>query len=158
VEEAHAVQVVGYDNNLQAWLIKNSWGPKFAADGFAWVAFEAPGMCDLTDTYGFAFIPSQPQPTAQLAIAPAPGRKGCWVYQALVGDYPYAIASRVGMSVAQLLLDNLDVIKDPSTVAAGTRLLLCTDALYGEEEILGGRAAGGGQRPRGGGGGGGGPG
>jgi hypothetical protein len=125
MEDAHAVQVVGYDNARQAWLIKNSWGPGFAAKGFAWVAYDAPSMCDLLDTYGFTFIPDQPQPADMPPLAPAPGRKGCYTYRALAGDYPEGVASRVGIPVQQLLLDNLDTIKDPSSVPAGTTLRLC---------------------------------
>jgi hypothetical protein len=124
-EEAHAVQVVGYDNNRQAWLIKNSWGPGFASKGFAWVAFDAPGMCDRQDTYGFVFVPSQPRPADLPSVTPAPGRDGCYSYRAVAGDYPEGLASRVGIPVQRLLLDNLDVIQDPSVLPAGTTLLLC---------------------------------
>jgi hypothetical protein len=125
MEDAHAVQVVGYDNSRQAWLIKNSWGPGFAAKGFAWVAFDAPGMCDRQDTYGFVFVPSQPRPADLPSVTPAPGREGCYSYRAVAGDYPEGLASRVGIPVQQLLLDNLDVIQDPSVLPAGTTLLLC---------------------------------
>jgi hypothetical protein len=125
MEDAHAVQVVGYDNNRQAWLIKNSWGPGFADKGFAWVAFDAPGMCDRQDTYGFVFLALQPQPADQPRLTTAAGRKGCATYKAVAGDYPEGLASRVGIPVQRLLLDNLDVIKDPSTLPVGTTLLLC---------------------------------
>jgi hypothetical protein len=124
-EDAHAVQVVGYDNNRQAWLIKNSWGLGFGVNGFAWVGFDAPGMCDEKNTYGFAFFPSQPQPADLLQLTPAAGRKDCYTYKAVAGDYPEGLASRLDIPVQQLLLDNLDVIKDPSTLPAGTTLLLC---------------------------------
>jgi hypothetical protein len=127
--DAHAVQVVGYDNNRQAWLIKNSWGLGFGVNGFAWVGFDAPSMCDEKNTYGFAFFPSQPQPADLLQLTPAvssaAGRKDCYTYKAVAGDYPEGLASRLDMPLQQLLLDNLDVIKDPSTLSAGTTLLLC---------------------------------
>jgi hypothetical protein len=120
------VQVVGYDNNRQAWLIKNSWGPRFADKGFAWVGFDAPSMCDPQDTHGFVFEPYLPPAAAALPrLAPAPGRKGCFMYKAVAGDHPEGLASRYGLRVQQLLLDNLDVIKEPSTVPVGTSLLLC---------------------------------
>jgi hypothetical protein len=125
MEDAHAVQVVGYDNSRQAWLIKNSWGPGFAANGFAWVAFDAPGMCDRQDTYGFVFVPLQPQPADLPRLSPVPGSQGCYTYRAVAGDYPEGLASRVGIPVQRLLLDNLNVIQDPSTLPAGTTLLLC---------------------------------
>jgi hypothetical protein len=119
------VQVVGYDNSRQAWLIKNSWGPGFAAAGFAWVAFDAPGMCDVKNTYGFAFFPSQPQTADLPRLSPAPGRKDCYTYRAVAGDYLEGLASRLEVPVQRLLLNNLDVIKDPSSVPVGTALLVC---------------------------------
>jgi hypothetical protein len=119
------VQVVGYDNIRQAWLIKNSWGPGFADKGFAWVAFDAPSMCDPEDTYGFVFEPYLPPAAALAKLTPAPGRKGCYTYRAVAGEYPEGLASRFGIQVQQLLLDNLDVIKEPSAVPAGTVLTLC---------------------------------
>jgi hypothetical protein len=119
------VQVVGYDNNRQAWLIKYSWGPGFATDGFAWVGFDAPGMCDVRDTYGFVFAPSQRQPADLPRLTPTPGRKDCYTYRAVAGDYPEGLASKLEISLQRLLLDNLDVIQDPSVLPAGTTLLLC---------------------------------
>jgi hypothetical protein len=58
-------------------------------------------------------------------LTPAAGRKDCYTYKAVAGDYPEGLASRLDIPVQQLLLDNLDVIKDPSTLPAGTTLLLC---------------------------------
>jgi hypothetical protein len=120
------VQVVGYDNNRQAWLIKNSWGPDFADKGYAWIAFDAPSMCDPLDTYGFVFEPYLPPAAAPAKLTPAPGRKGCYTYRAVAGDYPDKLSLRFGIRVQQLLLDNLDVITDPSTVPENATLLLCS--------------------------------
>jgi hypothetical protein len=121
--------VVGYDNTRQAWLIKNSWGPGFADKGFAWVGFDAPSMCDPQDTYGFVFEPYLPPEAALAKLAPAPGRKGCYTYRAVAGDYPDKLSLRFGIPVQQLLLDNLDVIKDPSVVPAGATVVLCSVSL-----------------------------
>lgn len=33
----HAVTLVGYDNAIQAWLCKNSWGESFGEDGYFWI-------------------------------------------------------------------------------------------------------------------------
>jgi hypothetical protein len=35
----HCVMIVGYDDNLQAWLIKNSWGAAWHNDGYAWIGY-----------------------------------------------------------------------------------------------------------------------
>jgi hypothetical protein len=36
----HAVSLVGYDDNLRAWLIRNSWGTEWGENGFAWVSWD----------------------------------------------------------------------------------------------------------------------
>jgi len=36
----HALSIVGYDDSLQAFLIRNSWGPDWGQGGFAWVSYE----------------------------------------------------------------------------------------------------------------------
>jgi hypothetical protein len=112
---------------VQAWLIKNTWGDTFARKGFAWVAFDAPGMCAPQETYGFVFTPNKrPPPVAvKLERGEVPGRRNCYRYTAIPADYPERIASRFGLNLQQLVLDNLAVIKDPSTVPAGTVLKLC---------------------------------
>jgi hypothetical protein len=134
--------VVGYDNNRQAWLIKNSWGPRFADKGFAWVGFDAPSMCDPGDTYGFVFEPFLPPSAALQKLSPAAGRSGCFTYRAVAGDYPEALASHFGLRVQQLLLDNLGVIKEPSTVPAGATLLLCGAKRLASAALGGATAAG----------------
>jgi Papain family cysteine protease/Ricin-type beta-trefoil lectin domain-like len=35
----HVVQIVGWDDNLGAWLIKNSWGPGWGFGGFGWIKY-----------------------------------------------------------------------------------------------------------------------
>ena len=36
----HAISLVGYDSNTRAWLIRNSWGPEWGDQGFAWVSWD----------------------------------------------------------------------------------------------------------------------
>jgi hypothetical protein len=119
------VQVVGYDNNKQAWLVKNSWGDGWASEGYGWVAYSAPGICDPGNTYGFTFTPKQPPAAAKPQLTVVQGRPGCWSYTAVAGDHPEGLASRFGMKLQQLLLDNLAVLQDPSTVPPGAALVLC---------------------------------
>lgn len=40
-EVDHAVTIVGWDDEKEAWLIKNSWGPLWGDEGFAWVRYGA---------------------------------------------------------------------------------------------------------------------
>lgn len=37
----HAITIVGWDDNLQAWLIKNSWGEMWGEKGYGWVGYDA---------------------------------------------------------------------------------------------------------------------
>lgn len=37
----HAVTIVGWDDDKQSWLIKNSWGTGWGQQGFAWVRYGA---------------------------------------------------------------------------------------------------------------------
>lgn len=36
----HAQVIVGYDNNLKAFLVRNSWGPKWGNGGYALVSYD----------------------------------------------------------------------------------------------------------------------
>lgn len=35
----HAVNIVGWDDDKGAWLVRNSWGPYWGESGYAWVAY-----------------------------------------------------------------------------------------------------------------------
>ena len=48
----HAVSLVGYDDAKRAWLIRNSWGPEWGDNGFAWVSWDdESGIAN--ETWGF---------------------------------------------------------------------------------------------------------
>jgi hypothetical protein len=121
------VQVVGYDNDRQAWLARNSWGSGFGMSGYFWVNFSAPGMCDGSDTFGLAFKPThEVQPVAPLQ--PAPGRSGCYSYKAQPGDYPEKLVNMFGLGpngLQQLVRDNLDHMPELDRFTPGATLLLC---------------------------------
>lgn len=40
----HAVTLVGWDDDKEAWLIKNSWGSNWGLDGYAWVGYNTSGL------------------------------------------------------------------------------------------------------------------
>jgi hypothetical protein len=123
--EGHAVQVVGYDNDGQFWLIKNSWGPNWGDKGFFRISYESPSVCDPSETYGFIYTPDLPPPLPRQRLAATADKEGCFVYTSVTGDYPELVATVFGVPVEKLLLDNTAVLPDPSTIPAGTKLTLC---------------------------------
>jgi cathepsin L len=40
----HAITIVGWNDRIGAWAIKNSWGPSWGTDGFAYVAYNSNGI------------------------------------------------------------------------------------------------------------------
>jgi C1A family cysteine protease len=47
---AHAVCVVGYDDDDKCWIVKNSWGPAFGEEGYFRLAY---GQCGLDGEFLF---------------------------------------------------------------------------------------------------------
>jgi cathepsin L len=43
-EGGHCVQIIGWNDDLNAWLIKNSWGNRWGMDGFGWIDYN---VCDI---------------------------------------------------------------------------------------------------------------
>lgn len=122
-----AVQVVGYDNVKEAWLYKQSWGPRFAMGGFAWVSMDVSGVCPPDDTWGLTFTPER-QAWPPVPLQPAPGRQGCFTYKAQPGDSPARLAAQLGLGtkgLAQLLLDNKNQISDSTKLTPGTSVTVC---------------------------------
>ena len=37
----HAIQLVGWDDSLQAWRMKNSWGTGWGENGYAWIRYDS---------------------------------------------------------------------------------------------------------------------
>jgi C1A family cysteine protease len=58
----HAVTIVGWDDDKQAWLIKNSWGESFGDGGYVWLAYGSNGIGAST-TWVDAEINNSLQPT-----------------------------------------------------------------------------------------------
>ena len=124
----HAVQVIGYNNDQQYWLAKNSWSTKFAVGGIFKIRYGASGICDPKNTWGIRFIPFQQQPVAAAAgrlLSPLPNKAGCYNYKAQPSDYVAGVAKQFGMSVERVLLDNLGVISQPDMLLGGKTLVLC---------------------------------
>lgn len=37
----HGVTLIGWDDDMQAWLIKNSWGPVWGEEGYMWIHYQS---------------------------------------------------------------------------------------------------------------------
>lgn len=61
IQGSHAVCLCGYDDTKGAWLLYNSWGPQWGANGFCWIGY---GECNLNRGYASYGINVQagPQP------------------------------------------------------------------------------------------------
>eukprot|EP00877_Chromochloris_zofingiensis_P009169 jgi/Chrzof1/4505/Cz14g16010.t1 len=125
--ENHAVVLIGYDNNQESWLAKNSWGEGFADKGFFRVDFNTSaklGMCNPAETFGLVFKPEK-KLQSPISLKPAPGRSGCFVYTAQPADYISQVATLFGVQIQQLLLDNVDTITNLDAPIAGSTLVIC---------------------------------
>jgi hypothetical protein len=119
------VVLVGYDLAQEFWIAKNSWGPKFADNGFFRISFDANvGVCNPSDTYGLRFYPIYP-PAQPKLLWPPKGSSACPTYTARSSDYVSKVASMFQMEPEQVLLQNSDKIKSPDMFLGGLKLTLC---------------------------------
>lgn len=55
----HAVVIVGWDDNLHSWILRNSWGTKWGSNGYMYIEYEVSGIgsisayviVDINDNY-----------------------------------------------------------------------------------------------------------
>lgn len=56
----HAVSLIGYDDAKRAWIIRNSWGPTWGDNGFAYVSYDdESGVA--SETWGYQINPTDGQ-------------------------------------------------------------------------------------------------
>jgi hypothetical protein len=118
------VLLVGFDNEGEYWIAKNSWGTAFADKGFFRIAFGVSGVGSFGDTYGLTWEPVMPPPQ-QAELTPVPGRPACFWYTGRPWDFVSRVANRFKLPIGQVLLDNRAVITDPRQSLAGAKLVLC---------------------------------
>jgi hypothetical protein len=130
---AHAIVLVGYDNNKEFFIAQNSWGTKFADGGFFRIAFGANvAIGNPTDTYGLQWV-ANPRPMGRPGALQSPLQllktsdgSRCWQYISRAGDYVSRVAANFGVYIPQLLQDNSDkVLALDAVLPIGTRLKLC---------------------------------
>lgn len=69
---AHAVTLVGYDDNEGYWIAKNSWGANWGENGWFRIAY---GDCYI-DSYAYVPLVDQPTPTYHLDTSVTPSEGG----------------------------------------------------------------------------------
>eukprot|EP00195_Chlamydomonas_chlamydogama_P014682 CAMPEP_0202899476 /NCGR_PEP_ID=MMETSP1392-20130828/7693_1 /ASSEMBLY_ACC=CAM_ASM_000868 /TAXON_ID=225041 /ORGANISM="Chlamydomonas chlamydogama, Strain SAG 11-48b" /LENGTH=616 /DNA_ID=CAMNT_0049585663 /DNA_START=41 /DNA_END=1891 /DNA_ORIENTATION=+ len=109
IVEPHCVQVVGYDDALRAFLVKNSWGTAFGQQGYFWMPYG--GDCRFMN-YGIMWISFTPSstgnnptttpsgPTAITCRATITSSTGSWVW--LGNSQPWGGGSGVVVTAPNL--------------------------------------------------------
>jgi len=69
---SHCVAVVGYDDNKQAWLIKNSWGEDWGINGYAWIKYGDSRIDDTMYCLEAILDPIEPLPEPEPTPEPSP--------------------------------------------------------------------------------------
>ena len=117
------MQVIGYNNEQEYWLAKNSWGSGFADGGYFKVAFGAAGLCD--EARGLIFTPVNPLPPPVDRVKPSVSKPGCYSYRATSWDYVSKVATMFKVFPQNVLLDNVNVIHDPAMFLGGLTVVVC---------------------------------
>ena len=67
----HAVNIVGWDDAKQAWLIRNSWGTDWGESGYMWLKYGTNGIGEGASWVEAKKIPGQPDTNIDPNIDPA---------------------------------------------------------------------------------------
>lgn len=83
----HCIAIVGFDDGLGAWLVRNSWGAGWGISGYAWVRY---GDSAIDDTM-YQLMPDGPIPPAP---TPSPCPFGNWA--ARIANFFLRLVGRKG--------------------------------------------------------------
>eukprot|EP00878_Enallax_costatus_P028282 GHUV01030534.1.p1 GENE.GHUV01030534.1~~GHUV01030534.1.p1 ORF type:complete len:437 (+),score=68.02 GHUV01030534.1:910-2220(+) len=124
--EGHAVVLVGYNNEQNYWVAKNSWGSNWADGGYFKVAYGVCGIltAETGEAYGITWQPNVTPASMKLTVSPGP-KPGCYWYKAKAGDYMSKMAWLAGISLDKFMMDNVGIVKDLDKPLEGTNLLVC---------------------------------
>ncbi|KAI8477344.1 MAG: hypothetical protein J3K34DRAFT_291 [Monoraphidium minutum] len=126
LKETHAVAIIGYNLEEGYWLVQNSWGARWGADGRFKVAFNTCSLATAPDIYGIAWTPSKPDGTwPPVGLNASSKCAGGFEYEAQPHDYLSGVAQRYKVPLQRLLLDNTARVTDLDAPLTGKRLLLC---------------------------------
>jgi hypothetical protein len=61
--DGHCILIVGYDDEMQAWLIRNSWGTGWGTDGYGWFGYgQGENGLEYFTAYGVVGTQTNPDP------------------------------------------------------------------------------------------------
>ncbi len=88
---SHELLIIGYDDDIQAWKVKNSWGEQWGVDGIGWIAYDS--GCNLGAWSSRCSDYNSPPRLNNAVLDPVEGERGdsfSWQveYSDLEGDYP----------------------------------------------------------------------
>eukprot|EP00775_Hariotina_reticulata_P001085 gene1085-1421_t len=126
--QGHAVFVIGYNNDEQWWLVKNSYGENFADGGFMRIAYDTCDIMSPGNIFWVAWIANNPAQVPQLCLTKDPVNSKCYRYEAQPTDFLARIAQASGIRLSTLPKDNLDIVKDIGLLLTGLTLRLCNPA------------------------------
>ena len=122
----HAVMLIGYSNDDEYWIAKNSFGPGFGDGGFFRIAFDAAGVLDPALTFQLFWLPHKPV-NFPLPVTRDSSRGECYLYKGQQLDYVSKLSADTGIRIQDILLDNVDPFRsrDPGESLAGVTVRLC---------------------------------
>ena len=126
--ESHAILLIGYDNDQEFWIAKNSWGTGFAEHGFFRIGFGVAAAGSPGYSYGLQWHPPLGVGLywqKSKALVPAPTHPNCHHYPVTSTDFVARVAAWFDLPIQKVLLDNANVIGDLDAPLSGKVLLLC---------------------------------
>jgi Papain family cysteine protease/Ricin-type beta-trefoil lectin domain-like len=109
----HVIQIIGWDDDLQAWLIKNSWNTDWGIGGFGWVRYN-------TNVIGAYSVWIEAAPTTNNPcvtvtnnpnVVSNPGNPNA-TYEELLARFPFPRFSRMQSVQSNLTVDVHDPVFD----------------------------------------------
>jgi len=87
-EGGHALLMVGYDDAMESWLVRNSWGTRYGEQGYFWLHYEA--------------LEAYKKPDNFWVIGALDGKPGLQLVGPSVSDHIAEVRARLGQNLRQL--------------------------------------------------------